>query len=270
MNTLYRFLGIFVFGFLLGKQGFAQEIKTENFYKQIKNYDISVVLMADSIFMDWGKIKRPEILGFIGDDYQRFYIHFISVIQNPENPYEYFAYGKTKVKENICEFQGIIKIILSEYEIYDMSEIHEDSEIYERLYNLKRGFVDCEVILYEDQKHVHSGFFSGKLKSYFCIDTVTGVFRYDDVESYSDSFANNQFTGNWTNYKTNISKKCNWGNFRIPDSGDLDIGAGYFYVDSEYQKNGWENYILLWSGDYQEDSPEIQKALQKENEKWWK
>jgi hypothetical protein len=36
-------------------------------------------------------------LGFIGENYQRFHIHFISIIQNPLNPYEYFAYGKTKV-----------------------------------------------------------------------------------------------------------------------------------------------------------------------------
>ena len=272
MNRLYKYLGVFVFGLLLGKQGFAQEVETTDFYKEMKNYDLSIVLMADSISTDWGIFERSEILGFIGDNYQRFYIHFISIIQNSTNPYEYFAYGKTKVKENICEFQGIIKVISAEVynEMYEMYEFYEDSELYEKSYNKKRGFTDCEVVLYENKQHSYSGFFKGKMRSYFYIDTVTGTFRYDDLESYSDSFENNQFTGNWTSYKTKNSKKCNWGNYRIPDSGDLDIGAAYFSVDKEYVKNGWENYMLLLSGDFEEDSVEYKKALQKENEKWWK
>lgn len=56
------------------------------------------------------KIKRAEILGFIGEDYQRFFIHFVSIIQNPTNHYEYLVYGKTKVKEAICSFQGKISV----------------------------------------------------------------------------------------------------------------------------------------------------------------
>jgi len=265
MNTFYRHLVIFIFGILFGNQGFAQETKTENFYEQIKNYDLSVVLMTDSIFADEEEmIKRAEILGFIGDDYQRFYIHFISVIQNQSNPYEYFAYGKTKVKENICEFQGIIKIISAE--IYKGSEIYGLDTIF---YNYTQGFTICEVALYEDKKQTHTGFFKGNLRSDFLIDDK-GNFRYNSIWFVADGFSNNQFTGIWTSYKTKTSKKCNWGDYRIPDSGNFDIGAGEFSVDEKYVKNGWENYMLLWSGDYQEDSPEFQKALQKENEKWWK
>jgi hypothetical protein len=95
----------------------AQE-KSEilDFYKEIKNYDLSVLINPDSIFADLEQmIKRTEALGFIGENYQRLHIHFISIIQNPNNNYEYFVYGKTKVNKNICEFQGILKVKSAEF-----------------------------------------------------------------------------------------------------------------------------------------------------------
>ncbi len=60
----------------------------------------------------------------------------------------------------------------------------------------------------------------------------------------NDSFSNNGFIGTWTSYKTNTSKKCNWGDYRIPDCGDLDSGTGEFMVSSKYIKNGWLEYML--------------------------
>nr|MBP6410083.1 hypothetical protein [Pseudarcicella sp.] len=64
----------------------------------------------------------------------------------------------------------------------------------------------------------------------------------DAISFNSDGFFNNQFIGSWTSYKTNTSKKCNWGDYRIPESGNLDVGAGEFSVDEKYLKNGWKNY----------------------------
>jgi hypothetical protein len=257
MNTLFRYLGIIFFGILFGKQGITQP-KTTIFYEPIKNYDLSVVLMADSIFAEEEiMIKRDEILGFIGDDYQRMYVKFISIIQNSESQYEYFAYGKIMVKKNICEFQGVIKIISSE--IYNTTDIP----------SYKQGFVVCEVVLYENKYQTHTGFFKGKLISNFLIDAKE-KFRYDAIMFGADGFLNNQFTGMWINYKTKTSKICNWGDYRIPNSGNLDSGASLFLVDEKYIKNGWETYMNLNGKSYLEDSLEYKKALQKENEKWWK
>lgn len=261
MNRLFKYISLFIIGLSLYGQGHAQEVKTTNFYDQIKNYDLSTILMVDSILDkdregNQAMIKRSEILGFIGDNYQRFYIHFISIIQNPVNPYEYFAYGKTKVKENICAFQGTIKII--------RSEIYKNPDVP----TCKQGTAICEVYLYEDKKMPFSGFFKGTLSSHFIID-YNGKFRYDALMFIADDFSNNQFVGNWTSYKTNASKKCHWGDYRIPDCGDLDSGAGEFYVNEKYIKNGWENFIFLLGG-YKTDSQEFKNAVQKENEKWWK
>jgi hypothetical protein len=76
------------------------------------------------------------------------------------------------------------------------------------------------------------------LKSEFLIDNK-GQFRYDAISFSADGFSNNQFIGSWTSYKTDASKKCNWGDYRIPECGDLDIGAGELSISEKYSKNGW-------------------------------
>lgn len=78
---------------------------------------------------DTTTVDRLEPLGFIGENFQRFQIHFISAIKNPDNKLQYFIYGKTKVKENICSFQGTITV--TESRTYDIGDIP----------TLKQGFV---------------------------------------------------------------------------------------------------------------------------------
>ena len=239
---------------------YAQEAATSDFFAKIKNYDISSLLTADSIFVDDDnkKFKRPEILGFIGDNYQRLQIHFISIIKNQSNPYEYFAYGKTKVKGIIREFQGTIKIT--------KSKVYKENVEGELYPNYKLGFAESEVHLYEDRKENSTGFFSGKLKTNFIIDP-SGVFRYDVLMFVADGFSNNQFIGTWTSYTTKTTKKSNWGDYRIPESKELDVGAGEFSIGDKYVKNGWENYKLAWQTYPETD--EVIKAREKEDEKWW-
>jgi hypothetical protein len=66
---------------LLSGKTYAQDKATRNFYDQIKNYDLSTILTADSILAEdredsKDKFKRAEVLGFIGDNYQRFLYSF--------------------------------------------------------------------------------------------------------------------------------------------------------------------------------------------------
>lgn len=247
--------------FLFGKT-YAQDTATD-FFDQIKTYDLSTVIATDSILTEdkedgKEKFKREEILGIIGDNYQRFFIHFVSVIQNPTNPYEYLVYGKTKVKETISSFQGTFTV--------RQAQIQKSGEIP----TYKQGFATCEVILYEDKKQPSAGFIKGKLRSEFLIDN-NGQFRYNAISFGADGFSNNLFVGNWTSYKTNTTKKCNWGDYRIPEcnwQNGCDIGAGEFSISDKYLKNGWENYRLAYS--YDQDKPESVKARQKEEEQWWK
>jgi hypothetical protein len=70
---------------LLYGLSYGQDNRTD-FYDKIKNYDLSTILTADSILTEdredsKDKIKRAEALGSIGDNFCRFHIHFISIIQ---------------------------------------------------------------------------------------------------------------------------------------------------------------------------------------------
>ena len=88
---------------------------------------------------------------------------------------------------------------------------------------------------------------------------------YDALDSNADGYFNNQFDGTWTSYKTGVSKMCNWGDYRIPDSKGLDGGAGEFIVNEKYKNNGWQNYVNMNS----QDKAVAKKAVDEENRKWW-
>lgn len=259
MPTMLRHITIIILTVFLCVQTYAQNKETTDFLAQIKNYDLSTILKADTILTEDNeggkeKIKRAEILGFIGDDYQRFYIHFISVTQNPANPYEYFVSGKTMVKSTICPFKGTITA--------KQAKVYKDSD----LATYKKGFCTFEVILYEDKKLSSTGTIKGSLTSRFIIEK--GIIRYDASNFIADGFANNQFTGSWTSYRTNKTKKCHWGDYRIPECGDLDIGAGEFSVNEKYVKNGWVSYILEnMAPNGAIVKPETDKNAK--NKKWW-
>lgn len=235
----------------------AQNIKTSDFSKEIKNYDTSDLWTLDSFETEYDTlaIEKAEPLGYIGENYQRFYIHFISVIQNPNNKLEYFIYGKTKVKENICTFQGTITI--------NESKIYEESEVP----NVKQGFAKGSYEFFEDPDQKGTGVFKGSFQTDFYIDK-NGELKYDALMLGADGFENNQFEGTWTSYKTEKSKKCSWGDYRIPNSGDLDIGAGEFSPDEKYLESGWESYVHA-TGYHGVSQEVIMKAREKEMEKWW-
>ncbi|MBB6498142.1 hypothetical protein [Pedobacter cryoconitis] len=269
MRFTYHYL-FFLFIVLITSSGYAQEKKiklTTDFYNEIGKYNLSEILTADSILavdqidgeITERRIKRGEILGFIGDKYQRILIHLISVVKNPKKPGEYLIYGKSKVKENICSFRGTLKIL--EARLYRNNSIPKYRE----------GLMVSELYLNEEKQQVSAGFFKGKLYSRFVLDDSNKL-KYCAINFATDGFLNNAFTGSWTSYKGGASKKCNWGDFRIPGSGDLDIGAGEFSVNSRYLENGWKTYKDAHADLREEGYTEeiIAKAMEKENEQWWK
>jgi len=249
-----RFL--IVFGLISTGLVFGQEKPTTDFLSEIQKFDISYLWTLTNFQPenDTSFVKRQEPLGYIGDNYQRFYIHFISAIQNPSNNLEYFVYGKRMVKENICSFQGLITV--TESRIYSEGDMPP----------FKQGFVKGNYKFFEDSKEKETGILSGNFETDFNIDK-NGKMKYDALMFISDEFENNQFEGTWTSYKTNDSKKCNWGDYRIPDSKELDSGAAEFMVDDHYKLNGWETYLT--AGGIIVGNLSIEEARKKEIEKWW-
>lgn len=244
---------------LFTRLAFSQTIE-KSFYSEIKSYDISKIIIADSIIVQdkegtRDKIEKAKPLGFIGNDYQRFYIHFDSIIRNPKNHYEYLVYGKTKVKQIIRPFKGTV--------IIKKANLTENNNLFP---DYRFGYAICKVDLFEDRKLTSTGHINGDLTISYLIDKHND-FRYNASSFYADRFYNNQFKGTWTSYRTNLSKKCNFGDYRIPNSGDLDIGAAEFSPNSKYFDKGWKYYILSLYG---ENEKEVETGKKIEKEKWWK
>lgn len=234
----------------------AQGSLADSFYHKLKNVDLTNVINPDTLD---GGYARPEFLGYIGDNYQRFQIHITSFQKSDKNPFEYIVKGKTKVKNNISDFSGTIKIISANYyEIVD--GVNPEFPEY------KLGSILSEVELFEEKSQKGSGVIKGELSTDVYFDEKGNLY-YDDLMAIADGYNNNQFTGSWTSYTTGNSKKCNWGDFRIPDSGSLDYGAGEFSVNKKYIHNGWESYYYSYCCG--SDIERTKEARKKELEKWW-
>ena len=233
MKTILLTIHFFIFSLASGQIQYLETITTT---------DVSNLWTLDSfqIENDTIIVERPEPIGYFGDNYQRFSIHFISVIKDPGNSLIYHVYGKTRVKSNICSFQGTINII--------GSELFAEGDFPP----LKQGWLKGNYQFYEDPDDKGSGILSGQFQSYYYLDEKDN-FKYDGLMFGSDGFENNQFEGTWKKYKTNEIKKCNWGDYRIPDSKALDIGAAEFGPIDKYDEYGWKDFDL-W----------------RKEAKWWK
>ena len=249
----------FIIIFLFNAPIWAQEDSISAYYerddttsidysKEIQHYAIESLLKEDTVVGvdNWEgepavKVPRPEPLGFIDTNYQRFDIHFSSLWPGKGPGGYYEVKGKTKVKNTICAFTGYIDVLGARM------RNKADFPMY------KQGYVIVKITLSENKSQVGSGIIKGTGKLYFAID-LKGNFVYDGLSvQMSDGFCNNQFECTWTSYKTGKVKKCNWGDFRIPDCGDLNVGEGEFSVNEKYLQNGWIGF----------DSPKKQVT-------WWK
>lgn len=207
------------------------------------------------------KSDNSIVYGFIGDNYQRLHIKIISVKQS-EVANGYTVYGKSMVSGNICEFHGVINI--TNIRKYKVTSNGAD-DMYKNT-GLKGQFLiigDYSFVENKDQKH--SGMFKGVFATEFYIDKK-GAIKYDDIDLNADGFTNNQFVGTWTEYGSKTAKRANWGDFRVPNSGDLDIGAGDFSPRDKYLKYGWQSCRDMMN----QQSPGYKKAKEIEEAKWWK
>lgn len=184
---------------------------------------------------DFSELLKPEtkFLGFIAPNYKKMQIEFNRITKKDAKTY--FVEGQSTVGENTCEFSGplTIKKIKEDPDAKVQDEGLKDMEIQ------GRGELIANYEFKEQQKEKVCGVFKGQMTLLWYINRE-GEIEYDDLEeSMSDKYKNNQYKGTWTAYGEKKSKKANWGEYRIPDSGDLDIGAGEFGVNPKYRDNGW-------------------------------
>lgn len=223
-------------------------LSSEEYKDKILKYDFSPI---------WTKTGNSSVYGFIGDDYQRLYIKILSVVKDKKNPDTYLISGKSMVKNNICDFSGTIKI--TKARVY--KEVSADIDDEKKSQGItQQGIIFADYRFAENKTQNHSGVFEGILYSAWYRDKK-GI-QYDDIEIGADGFINNQFAGTWKEYKKETAKTANWGDYRIPLSGELDMGAGEFAPDQKYLKSGWQNYHDAYYGNNK-------KARQIEERKWW-
>lgn len=241
---MYRVL--FFFLLVVSSQGLrAQQSDTilKTPVDTLNDYIVNYLEYYDIGFLWEGSVSQDERLGFIGRDYERIQIHFNSIIQNYDNPFEYFVYGKSKVKDNICEFQGSLVILETSY-------VKDDNHP-----DIQTAYIAGDFAFFEDASCLHSGIFRGEFVSFIYIGE-DGTLYYNDIDSEQGSFSNNLFTGDWFQYNSDLVQPCNWGDKRIPGAGDLDIGLDSFNPSFRFLENGWKDYLE------EKESDEV--------DEWWK
>ncbi len=267
--------------FSIGTTGWAMPADSTNFYLSIKTFDLSKLWRGDSIrvlenehysaekLIFEGELtdKFPEPYGFIGLDYQRFYIHYLTIKKDTGNAYRYVVTGKTKVKDSVRKFYGTITVVKARVskEVTVMIVPRPDKKNSEVLF--KQGVAYCDIKFTEDTTRPTSGTITGRLTTRFYLDSSQHMF-YDNLNNISDSYCNNQFIGLWKKNKTDSIKRCSWGDYRIPACGDLDEGAGGFSPADKYLMNGWQNYRDANFGG--PETPATKRAAALENFRWWK
>ena len=202
--------------------------------KKLKPAEQQTQLAAEDLSGIFTFIDNSDVFGFIGENYQRLRIKFISVSKTA--PDDYLVHGKTMFDGSINEFKGDLMIT----GISKITNVPKGIADVYKTKGIKGQFIlTGTYTLAENKEQLHTGTYKGTFKSNYYIDSV-GHPHYDDIDSVSDGFTNNLFTGTWTSYENNTIKKCNWGDYRIPDSGDLDTGTADFIPNDKYVKFGWQ------------------------------
>ena len=206
------------------------ELKSGTVTTKYLNYNFSTLLTPHSKF-----------LGYIGPNYDRFRVFFTSVTKSKKDPGIYYVTGISVVKNNKQDFTGNIVI----KQVREYKKLHYGvDDIYKSEGIQAEGLLLGEYLFKENSKQNDAGILKGIVTLYWYLDRY-GIPHYDDISQYSDSYFNNQYVGRWIDQKTSQNQACNWGEYRIPFSGNLDIGAGYFSPDPKYYSRGWEDFKYL-------------------------
>lgn len=189
---------------------------------------------------DW--TPRPEPLGFRGADFDRFYIHYNSVSRIDDK--RYHVVGKTRCMGKICDIKGDIvidSVVAYAPDVYYIKEVEETGVI-------------CASYHFDEYEGQNiNGYYIGNASFEYLI--LGGKAYYDAALLIADGFYNNQYKGVWVDVQKNDTLKCNWGDFRIPESEELDEGCGEFIPSDDAQKNhGWDHFF----------------DAEHENQTWWK
>ena len=211
--------------------------------EELRNIDLTRVILADSIltnpdycsqkdvFMFLEKTSEFEPIGYRGRDFQRFYIHYDSVRFLGDGVYA--VEGRTRYRDTIRLFSGTIT--LDSMRLCKKENLPSTGEF---------GTL-CGHYQFDEDEFSGGGVLTGKMWIGFA--KIHGRFYYDAFMLIADDYSNNQYEGVWTSKGLTRMEKCNWGDFRIPDSRGLGSGEAEFIPRDSCLDRGWRIYTYGWA-----------------------
>ena len=203
-----------------------------------------------------GNAYDTPVNGVLGNDFRRIEVYFYPDAVKLDSV-TYFVKGRTKVKKNVCDFTGEVKI----KKIYHKYERDIDSP-------------DCYLIiadytLKEDITQKGSGEFRGVMGAYgYVTKDAPGVIQVNNIDQDGDGYMNRSYVGTWRSYKNPaVVKRCMWGDNRLPFRFDFDIGAGEIVVNPKYSSPEWDNFMQWKNLDIVEPESGDSRATYKNP--WW-
>ncbi len=183
---------------------------------------------AKYVARDFSALLKPktQFLGYQGPNYQRLRVVFLSVARDTAGNYQIGGYTLLEGKQT--PFSGTVSV--EKIELLPNRHFGVDGEF--------KGRVRVEGVLHGRYLFSESdgSALDGTMTLAWYIDGK-GRLLYDDIDIVSDGYSNNQYTGRWS--LGSQMQTANWGEYRIPDSKELDIGAGEFSASPKFKANGW-------------------------------
>lgn len=196
--------------------------------------------------------------GILGDDFKRIEVYFYPGATKI-SPLTYAVRGRTKVKDNVCDFTGRINIRKVFRYDTDLPDIVKDEYV-----------IVADYILEEDSTQNGSGVFKGVVGAYgyIPVDGDPNVIIVNDLNDVADGYENRTYVGQWSSYRTpSVVKRCVWGDYRLPYSFDFDCGDGELVPNPKYASPEWERYIYGEDVIYTEPVNHEYKRIYKSP--WW-
>ena len=236
MKSIKLLSYIFLF---LSLKAFSQNCNTDQWLKNYKvELDQELIDSNNVSEFDFSDILldyRTNYLGFIGENKKRLHITFESIKKKDNNQYQ--VIGSTTVEGNSRNFEGSINV----KQICSFENFNYGVDDWMKGKVKDQGVLIGEFTFSENSNYSATGLFKGVFVARWYLNLDRHLI-YDNIDSDSDSYSNNQFLGTWTSYKTNKVSQCAWGHYKIPCAGDLNIGAAEFSPNEKYFDFGWENY----------------------------
>lgn len=223
-----------------------------------RHYNFSPLLLLTS--QEATRTGNDAVVGFIGPNCQRLRIKLLSVRKDTANPARYYLTGKAKVLGHLSDFSGTL-VLRQVREVRQLATRVDETVSPAK----KEGILLADYELRENSNQPKSGIFRGVAKTSWYV-SKRGQLRYDDIREIGDGYRNNQFVGTWTSYTTHCTLRCNWGDYRIPNSGDFDIGAGDFSPADKYLAFGWQDVRDAAFGENGKGAA----AREREARVWWR